>query len=62
MIASGRDETVSTSAIEDFAGRLRAGSHLIIAGARHEMMMETDRYRAQFWAAFDAFVPGTPLY
>jgi lysophospholipase len=24
--------------------------------------METDRYRAQFWAAFDAFVPGTPLY
>jgi lysophospholipase len=62
MIASGRDETVSTSAIEDFAGRLRAGSHLIIAGARHEMMMETDRYRAQFWAAFDAFVPGTPMY
>ena len=60
--ASGRDETVSTSAIEDFAGRLRAGSHLIIAGARHEMMMETDRYRAQFWAAFDAFVPGTPMY
>jgi lysophospholipase len=62
MIASGRDETVSTSAIEDFAGRLRAGSHLIIAGSRHEMMMETDRYRAQFWAAFDAFVPGTPMY
>jgi hypothetical protein len=25
-------------------------------------MMETDRFRAQFWAAFDAFVPGTPMY
>jgi lysophospholipase len=62
MIASGRDETVSTAAIEEFAGRLRAGSHLIIAGARHEMMMETDRFRAQFWAAFDAFVPGTAMY
>ncbi len=60
LIASGRDETVSTAAIEEFAGRLRAGSHLIIPGARHEMMMETDRYRAQFLAAFDAFVPGTP--
>jgi hypothetical protein len=24
--------------------------------------MEQDRYRAQFWAAFDAFVPGTALY
>ena len=62
MVAAGRDETVSTAAIEDFAGRLRAGSHLIVAGARHEMLMEQERYRAQFWAAFDAFVPGTPLY
>ncbi len=62
MVGAGRDETVSTPAIEDFSGRLRAGAHVIIAGARHEMMMETERYRAQLWAAFDAFVPGTPAY
>ena len=62
LIAAGRDQVVSTAAIEDVAVRLRAGSHLIIAGARHELMMEQDRYRAQFWAAFDAFVPGTPLF
>jgi lysophospholipase len=62
LIAAGRDEVVSTAAIEDFAIRLRAGSHLIVAGARHELMMEQDSYRGQFWAAFDAFVPGTPLY
>jgi lysophospholipase len=62
LIAAGRDEIVSTAAIEDVAIRLRAGSHLIIAGARHELMMEQDRYRGQFWAAFDAFVPGTPLF
>ena len=62
LIAAGRDQVVSTAAIEDIAIRLRAGSHLIIAGARHELMMEQDRYRAQFWAAFDAFVPGSPLY
>ena len=62
LIAAGRDEVVSTAAIEDVAIRLRAGSHLIVAGARHEIMMEQDRYRAQFWAAFDAFVPGTPRY
>ena len=42
--------------------RLRAGSHLIVAGSRHELMHEQDRYRVQFWAAFDAFVPGTPMY
>ena len=62
LIAAGRDQVVSTAAIEDIAIRLRAGSHLIVAGARHELMMEQDRYRAQFWAAFDAFVPGTPLF
>ena len=34
----------------------------MIAGAKHEILQEQDRYRAQFWAAFDAFVPGTPLF
>jgi lysophospholipase len=62
LVAAGRDQVVSTAAIEDIATRLRAGSHLIIAGARHELMMEQDSYRGQFWAAFNAFVPGTPLY
>ena len=62
IVAAGRDEIVSTPAIEEFAIRLRAGSHLIVAGSRHELLMEQDRYRAQFWAAFDAFVPGTPLF
>jgi lysophospholipase len=41
---------------------LRAGSHLVIAGSKHEILQEQDRYRGQFWAAFDAFVPGTPLF
>jgi len=45
-----------------FAVRLRAGSHLVIPGARHELLMEQDRYREQFWAAFDAFVPGSPMF
>jgi lysophospholipase len=62
LIAAGRDEIVSTPAIENFAVHLRAGAHLVIPGARHEIIIEQDRYRAQFWAAFDAFVPGTPLY
>jgi hypothetical protein len=26
------------------------------------ILKEQDIYRAQFWAAFDAFVPGTPRY
>lgn len=62
MMAASHDTVVSTAAIEEFAYHLRAGSHLVIAGAKHEILQEQDRYRQQFWAAFDAFVPGTPLF
>ncbi|WP_322515511.1 alpha/beta hydrolase [Rhodopseudomonas palustris] len=62
MLAASHDTIVSTAAIEEFAYHLRAGSHLVIAGAKHEILQEQDRYRQQFWAAFDAFVPGTPLF
>jgi lysophospholipase len=62
MVAAGRDEVVSTPAIETFGQNLLAGRHLILAGARHEILQEQDHYRLQFWAAFDAFVPGTPRY
>src|SRR6185437_7013234 len=62
LVAAGRDQVVSTAAVENFGLKLLAGRHLILAGARHEILQEQDRYRGQFWAAFDAFVPGTPLY
>ena len=62
LVAAGRDEVVSTPAIEKFGMNLLAGRHLILAGSKHEILQEQDVYRAQFWAAFDAFVPGTPRY
>jgi lysophospholipase len=62
VIAAGHDGIVSTPAIDEFAIRLRAGSHLIVPGARHEMLQEQDRYRMQVLAAFDAFVPGTAAF
>jgi lysophospholipase len=62
MVAAGRDEVVSTPAIEAFGQNLLAGRHLILAGAKHEILQEQDQYRGQFWAAFDAFVPGTPRF
>jgi lysophospholipase len=62
IVAAGSDTIVSTPATEEFAIRLRTGSHLVLPGAKHELLMEQDRLRGQFWAAFDAFVPGTPLY
>jgi lysophospholipase len=62
IIAAGSDSIVSTPATEEFAIRLRAGSHLVLPGAKHELLMEQDRLRSQFWAAFDAFVPGSAGY
>jgi len=62
IIAAGQDAIVSTPAIEEFSVRLRAGAHLIVPGARHELLMEQNRFRGQVLAAFDAFVPGTPLF
>ena len=62
MVAAGRDEVVSTPAIETFGMNLLAGRHLILAGSKHEILQEQDHYRGQFWAAFDAFVPGTPRF
>jgi lysophospholipase len=62
MLAAGADTIVSTPAIEEFAYHMRAGSQIVIAGSKHEILQEQDRYREQFWAAFDAFVPGTPLF
>jgi lysophospholipase len=62
IIAAGNDQIVSTPAIDEFSIRLRAGSHLIVPGSRHELLMEQDRFRAQVLAAFDAFVPGTQMF
>lgn len=62
LIASGRDRVVSNAAIEQFTGDLRSGAQIIVAGARHEVLMEPDPLRDEFWAAFDAFIPGGDPY
>jgi lysophospholipase len=58
LISCGRDQIVSTPAIERFAQRLDIATLVNVPGARHEAMMERDELRNLFWAAFDAVVPG----
>jgi len=58
VIASGADRVVDLRAIERFAGRLRSGRLIVIEGAEHEIALERDPLRDQFWAAFDKFIPG----
>lgn len=60
VIGAGDDPVCSTPAIELFARGLGPGStYLAIPGSRHEVMMESDPIREAFWAAFDAFIPGS---
>jgi lysophospholipase len=59
IVAAGQDEVVSTPAIESFAAASRTASAIVLPGARHEILQEIDAIRAAFWAAFDAFVPGS---
>ena len=59
IVAAGADEVVANRPIENLALRLRNGSLLTIDGARHEILQEADIFREQFFAAFDAFVPGS---
>jgi lysophospholipase len=61
MLAASDDQVVSSKAIEELAIRLRAGSQIVLRGSRHEILQERDTIREQFWAAFDAFVPGVAL-
>ncbi len=59
VVVAGGDRVVSPRAAEELGLCLRGGGHVTIDGAQHELMMEADFYRNQFWAAFDAFVPGS---
>jgi lysophospholipase len=58
ILAAGADRLVDTAATEEFASRLKVGKCITLAHARHEILMERDPFREQFWAAFDAFLPG----
>jgi lysophospholipase len=61
IIAAGHDHVTDTSATERFAARLRGGRIIVVDGAEHEIMIERDALRHQFWAAFDAFTRSSPM-
>jgi lysophospholipase len=56
LFAAGMDTIVSSHAIEEFALRLKVGTHVLFPQSRHEILQETDEIRQRFWAAFDAYL------
>ncbi len=56
ILIAGEDAVVDSRATATLASRMRGASAITLRGARHEILMERDPIRAQFWAAFDAFM------
>jgi lysophospholipase len=60
ILAAGQDAIVSPKAIYRLGQKMPTAREITVDGSRHEILMERDELREQFWAAFDAFVPGGP--
>ncbi len=58
LVAGSLDRVVSVEAVERLAGELRTGSFVPSPARATRSCMERDKLREQYWAAFDAFVPG----
>lgn len=56
LISSASDDTVvSNHAQRALGARIPKARVIVVNGARHEVLMETDDKRQQFWSAFDSF-------
>jgi lysophospholipase len=56
VIGAGRDRVCDTEAARAFGARMPDARYVEIAGAQHEILMERDPLRAEWWAAADAFL------
>jgi lysophospholipase len=56
IFEAGYEMLVSNAAIRTAVRGLPLGELIKIEGSMHEVLMEKDAYRDQFWAGFDAFI------
>jgi lysophospholipase len=60
LMSAGEDQLIDSSSHAPVVARLKHGELVTVAGAKHEIMMETDPLRAQFWQAFDRLAAELP--
>lgn len=60
VLAAAEEKLVDNAAARRFAERLPHGRYLEVAGAYHELLMETDAVRARVWKEFDALISDLP--
>jgi lysophospholipase len=60
IVTAEEERLVRNAAARAMAARAPAGTHVEVAGAYHEVLMETDPRRAVFWSAFESLVSNLP--
>jgi lysophospholipase len=58
VVAADIEKVTSTEACHMLAAKEPNVVTVVVEHSRHEIMMERDHVREQFWAAFDAFIEG----
>ena len=56
IVTAGADLVVSIKAAKELSQKLPVAKYLEIEGSKHELLVENNEIRRQFWEAFDAFV------
>ena len=56
VVGAGKDRICITPQTRAFAGRLPHADYVEIKDGEHEILMERNSIRAEFWTAFDAFM------
>jgi lysophospholipase len=56
VASAGQERLVDNASHARVAGALSDATHIVVPGARHEIMMETDEIQRPFWEAFDRLV------
>lgn len=57
FMTAGDERVVENADTRQIAARIPGARHVNIADSRHEILMEADLYRHQFWEYFDNFLP-----
>jgi lysophospholipase len=58
IVAASKEMVVDPKAAREFSERVPGVSFVQIKGSMHEILIEQDRYRQEFWAAFDSYING----
>jgi lysophospholipase len=56
VVTAGLDCVVDTKATQEFANRVPGITQVMIPNSLHEILIERDAIRAEFWAAFDSYI------